>query len=564
MVDVESDSPVFDPSDASPRATTEAGPPLLGDGNKRRRLGASAEANLAKVMAAQRAAGGQPQLGDPSDRRVSAVTGSVCKLFVKKVPANFADPWRKHSQSSSTGTGFLMGGRWIVTNAHVVHRAVSVLVKATIGPPVKYNARVVCVGLPCDLAVLSVDGDFWQGKESLELAKELPRLDDNVTCIGFPMGGENISVTRGVVSRIDVNLEGLNRIQIDAAINPGNSGGPVLGAHGLVVGIASSHLKHASNIGYIIPSAVLEQFLTCASGGPDAPPYMGVASLGIGRVQMLESPALRRHLKLPEDFTGGVRIPSVSALGASADKLEVDDVLVAVDGVEIGQDGTVPLRENERIHFLHLITRRLAGRDMARVKVMRRGKELEVEVQVRPEKWLVPRIDGYDAAPEYCIIGGLVFVPLSLPWMELKSNDKSARALMLEWWGKPLTELSQQIVIVSKVLAHPCNFGFHNLGNMALDSFNGVKIHNLAQLAQLADASETPQLSFEFLRPAGDGKELVVLDQAECKAAEAEILAQHLIAHPGMVRRAASGSVWDLIPTRRRSGEEASMSTSAM
>ncbi|CAE7661520.1 DEGP10 [Symbiodinium sp. CCMP2456] len=182
-------------------------------------------------------------------RGVSAGTGSVCKLFVKRVPCNFADPWRKHSQSASTGTGFLLDGRFVITNAHVVHRAVSVLVRATVGPPVKWNARVLAVGLPCDLAILAVEDEFWKGKESLTLSRDIPKLDDNVTCIGFPVGGENISVTRGVVSRIDVHHDGLLRVQIDAAINPGNSGGPVLGSHGKIVGVAASHLKHAHGSG---------------------------------------------------------------------------------------------------------------------------------------------------------------------------------------------------------------------------------------------------------------------------------------------------------------------------
>merc|ERR1712050_704264 len=132
---------------------------------------------------------------------------------------------------------------------------------------------------------------------------------------------------RGVVSRIDVNQDGLLRIQIDAAINPGNSGGPVLGASGLVVGVAASHLKNASNIGCIIPTAVLEQFLDCVDSSGAG--YLGVASLGIGRVQNLESPALRRKLGLKDGFTGGVRIPEVWPLGPSAGKLRPNDVLIA-------------------------------------------------------------------------------------------------------------------------------------------------------------------------------------------------------------------------------------------
>jgi len=483
-------------------------------------------------------------------RGVAAGTGSVCKLFVKKVPANFADPWRKHSQQSSSGTGFLVGGRWIVTNAHVIHRAVSVLVRATSGPPIKYNARVAAVGLPCDLAVLTVDDEFWRGKESLELSSTLPRLDDNVTCIGFPVGGDNISVTRGVVSRIDVAPEGTCRIQIDAAINPGNSGGPVMGAHGLVVGVAAAHLKHASNIGYIIPTAVLQQFLECANSTNGECRYIGHSSMGIARVQPLEAPALRKRLGLPDGFTGGVRVPAVWPIGPAVGKLQVDDVIVALDGVEIGQDATVPLRDNERIHFMHLVTRRLAGRDVVKLKVMRGGSEIEVEIALRPDRWLVPRIDGYDAAPEYCIVGGLTFVPLSQPWAELKGNDKAARNLILQYWGNALPEEGRQVVILSKVLAHPCNFGFHNISNIVLSVFNSEPVHNLAQLAKLVGECQEEHYVFEFLRPAGDGKELVVLDRAVCVEAEPQILEQHLIASPSMVR-CAGGSVRDLQPSGR-------------
>eukprot|EP00931_Biecheleriopsis_adriatica_P100370 TRINITY_DN75696_c0_g1_i1.p1 TRINITY_DN75696_c0_g1~~TRINITY_DN75696_c0_g1_i1.p1 ORF type:complete len:564 (+),score=113.94 TRINITY_DN75696_c0_g1_i1:24-1694(+) len=481
-------------------------------------------------------------------RGVSAGTGSVCKLFVKKAPCNFGDPWRKHSQQSSTGTGFLLQGRWVVTNAHVVHRAVSVLVRPTTGPPIKYNARVVAVGMPCDLAVLALDDDFWQGKESLDTSREIPKLDDNVTCIGFPVGGENISVTRGVVSRIDVNMDGLLRIQIDAAINPGNSGGPVLGAHGSVVGVASSHLKNASNIGYIIPTQVLEQFISCIQSNSISSDctlglgngYLGVASLGIGRVQTLESPALRRRLGLPEGCTSGVRVQKVLALGSSAGQLEVNDVLLAVDGEEISQDGTVPLRENERINYLHLITRRIAGKETVRIKVWRQGAPLEVDVALKPDRWMVPRLDGYDAAPEYAIVGGLVLVPLSHPWAELKSRDKhgwtSAQALIHQHWGKALPEEGRQLVILSKVLAHPCNVGYHALSNMVLETFAGQEVTNLAQLARSVAACKDEQLVFEFLRPTGDGKELVVLDREECETGQKEVMEQHLIAAPCMVR----------------------------
>merc|ERR1712039_517995 len=110
-----------------------------------------------------------------------------------------------------------------------------------------------------------------------------------------------------------------------------------------------------------------------------------------------------------------------------------------------------------------------------------------------------------DAAPEYLMVGGLVFVPLSHPWAELKGKEQHARALIHQHWGRALPEEGRQVIILTKVLAHPCNVGFHSLSNVVLDSFSGSPVNNLAQLAQAVAACESENLVFEFLRPVGDG-----------------------------------------------------------
>ena len=175
----------------------------------------------------------------------------------------------------------------IITNAHVVRNATTVRARASFGPHV-VSCEVEWLSLPLDLALLRItEGDWndfckgWSfdnllnnvandvvdgtaaaetimtegatttnsnnnntaidaaavnGNSSnnnnnnnvtklLTLSTGLPKLDENVTCVGFPQGGTQISVTRGVVSRIDVDSQYVLRIQIDAAINPGNSGG---------------------------------------------------------------------------------------------------------------------------------------------------------------------------------------------------------------------------------------------------------------------------------------------------------------------------------------------------
>src|SRR5690606_37853679 len=95
---------------------------------------------------------------------------------------------------------------------------------------------------------------------------ELPALRTPVSTVGFPTGGELISITEGIVSRIDFRRyahSGYSEhllVQVDSAINPGNSGGPVV-QEGKVVGVAFQGLSSAENTGYIIPVPVVERFL---------------------------------------------------------------------------------------------------------------------------------------------------------------------------------------------------------------------------------------------------------------------------------------------------------------
>ena len=202
---------------------------------------------------------------DPSSRR-----SAVVKLFVKRVEPQYTAPWRKSSQRASTGTGFLVMAYGKIASCHKCACGASGVVcfgPKPGRPPNQVACSVAAVSYPMDIAVLHVDRpEFFKGKEFVAeldesmtddaLWKLLPKLDSNVTAVGYPVGGEQISVTRGVVSRILVS-NCLLRIQIDAAINPGNSGGPVFSEDGRVVGIAAAVLTKHQNIGYIIPFSVL-------------------------------------------------------------------------------------------------------------------------------------------------------------------------------------------------------------------------------------------------------------------------------------------------------------------
>jgi hypothetical protein len=147
---------------------------------------------------------------------------------------------------------------------HVSHSRFACVVR-------RYVAKVLSIGTECDLALLTVEDDaFWAGVTPIVFGK-LPRLQDHCTVVGYPIGGDTLSVTAGVVSRIEMtayahsNCELLG-VQIDAAINAGNSGGPVFDSRGLCVGVAFQSLKNDDAEGAWLPP---DGARTCCVRGAD-------------------------------------------------------------------------------------------------------------------------------------------------------------------------------------------------------------------------------------------------------------------------------------------------------
>ena len=126
--------------------------------------------------------------------------------------------------------------------------------------------------------------------------------------VGYPTGGDNISVTRGIVSRVEPQQYAhgtttLLAIQIDAAINPGNSGGPAFQGKN-VVGVAFQNLQGAENIGFVIPTTIIDHFLTDVERNASKNrPHAGFSSLGL-HCQAMENINLRLFKKMTQGQVG--------------------------------------------------------------------------------------------------------------------------------------------------------------------------------------------------------------------------------------------------------------------
>src|SRR6202042_2938298 len=193
-----------------------------------------------------------------------AIENSVVKVFATMRYPDAFKPWTKQAPTEITASGVVIEGKRILTNAHVVLYASQVQVQANQAGD-KISATVEAVAPGIDLAVLKLeDESLFDTHAPIKRAAAVPQIKDAVLAYGFPAGGTSLSITKGIVSRIEFapygySVSGL-RIQIDAAINPGNSGGPAVVGDNMI-GLAFSALNNAQNIGYIIPNEEIELFL---------------------------------------------------------------------------------------------------------------------------------------------------------------------------------------------------------------------------------------------------------------------------------------------------------------
>ncbi|ERN20200.1 protease Do-like 10, mitochondrial [Amborella trichopoda] len=448
---------------------------------------------------------------------------AVVKVFTVSSSPNYFLPWQNKSQRETMGSGFVIPGRRILTNAHVVADHTFVRVRKH-GSPAKYRAEVQAVGHECDLALIVVESEeFWEGMHFLELG-DIPFLQESVAVVGYPQGGDSISVTKGVVSRVEPTQYAhgatqLMAIQIDAAINPGNSGGPAIMGD-KVAGVAFQNLSGAENIGYIIPVPVIKHFL---SDVDESGKYVGFCSLGLS-CQPSENAQLREHFHMHPEMTG-VLVSKINPISDAHRVLKKDDIILAFDGVPIANDGTVPFRNRERITFDHLVSMKKAN-ETANIRVLRDGQELELSVVVHPLKALVP-VHEYEKLPSYYIFAGLVFVPLTQPYLHEYGEDwynTSPRRLCERALRELPEKVGEQLVILSQVLMDEINVGYERLAELQVKKVNGVEIDNLKHLCELVEDCKEESLRFDL-----DDERVVVLNYNKAKLATSRILKRHRI-----------------------------------
>jgi S1-C subfamily serine protease len=449
---------------------------------------------------------------------------SVVKVFSNAAPPDFFNPWQTQGSESRSGSGVVIAGNRILTNAHVVSYATFIEVKKSTSFK-RYVARIEAVGHDCDLALLTVeDPSFFDDIPELAIGA-LSHLGDPVQVVGFPEGGDQIAVTEGVVSRIDIvpyahSEHQFMAVQIDAAVNSGNSGGPVI-QDGKLAGIAFQSLNDADNIGYMIPEPIITHFLKDLEDGR----YDGFPEVGIWWNKLM-NPSFRQHEGI-EAHLNGLSLKHVVPDTKIAGLLRAGDVVLAIEGTTVGADATVPFRENARLLMTHLMDAKQVGEPLA-MEILRDEKILNIEVPMQRARDLVPWKHFYERPPYY-IYGGFVFTVLTEDLLQqFEDYNENLYLSELRFYsdgpGRYQLGVRENIVVLLRMLADDVNAGYSGVEVEVVADVNGKAIRSFREFVT---ALETSDEAFTVITT--EQKSKVVFNRDAAKAAEPRILQKYQI-----------------------------------
>ena len=252
-------------------------------------------------------------------------------------------------------------------------------------------------------------------------------------------------------------------------------------------------------------------------------------------VSFLENKTYRKFLKMDNYLDGekkrisGVCVRRVQPTAGAFGILQPMDVVMAVDGIPVGNDGKIPFRRGERVDLGCYISSLFPG-DKATVSIFRDGKEMEVSIPVSPVIDLVPS-HYKNKPPPYLICSGFVFTALSVPYLDAKGawDDFYTEnvSYLLGLVHTPLKQKGDEVVVLTQVLAHEANLGYEHLIDLHLLKFNGFEVKSLGHLNTLISENEERFMTFEFAPE--DGGRLIVMDRALCEQATQDVCKEHSI-----------------------------------
>jgi hypothetical protein len=436
-------------------------------------------------------------------------------------------PWARLPTRTVAGSGFVIRGNRILTNAHLVEFATDIQIVGNRGED-KYSAHVVAEDPITDLALLKLeDESFFASHPPLPLQGAPPPVGETLHIYGFSEGSNNVVVSHQTFTTLRFDhytprARGL-MLMLNSTIEQGKSGGPVMAEQDLV-GIACARASGSRGTNFVIPLEEIVAFLQRSTTGN----YLRHGLYD--DVQLLQNSALRDYLAAPPSVHGVV---VTRTYGQDQKVLHDWDILSGiwtspVSDVETAIDdaGMVPTYTNFRVNFRHVFN--VTGDPQyTTTDVVRGGNPVKVPVWPGQQPpMLVPDTAGEE--PAYFIFGPIVFSRVTTQVQDHLTADGLDG--MLAARSSPILSRGNERAVVpgEELVFVPAPFfpneltrGYSSPALSVVKSVNGTRILNLAELVKTLRDSRDEFVTLEFCEKPS---QILVLPRAEMAASTDGIL----------------------------------------
>lgn len=410
---------------------------------------------------------------------------SVVKIEVTRKQFDYYQPWNQRNNQVPK-VGIVSGAREILTPAEYLSDQTLVRLQKN-GRGKWWIGKIVWVDHPANLAVLTVDDDaFWTGLKPVEFSGRMP-ADGSLQMVRWNNGVLESSKAEFVKFEVgESQTSGISYVQfkVNVDLQGGGWGEPLVsGSH--LVGIA---VGKSETVCTAVPASFIRSILEAHRSG--AYGGLGYFHFYWQRAENIES---LKHLGLKGEARGVLvtRVPELP--DGSAPVLKPRDVILQIDGFDIDIQGDYSDPEFGYLMLENLATRRKWAGDEVRLKILRDGDEMSVTYRLPKYEythWLVP-FQSFDQEPDYFIMGGLVFQPLTCAYLRSWGNDWKRRApFRLNYLTSAEASMERSsVLMLSQVLPDEYNIGYQEQKYLIVEKVNGRRV---TKLTDLPDAFKNP------------------------------------------------------------------------
>lgn len=450
------------------------------------------------------------------EEATSAMRASLVELEVARTAYDYQTPWTR-SSANVRKSALVIGPDEILATADAISNA-TVLRAQRDGRGKWYEATLLWVDYHANLAVVRVaDPVFWKGLKPVELlAKVSPNDEFRIErWKNGNMESRKAEFSQVVVKQSKLSIFDFAQMELTTEMTGGGWGEPLLVGNKLA-GLLSSQTRNTCTI---TPAPFIRGLLEARKKG---------RSTGMGFFdftwQPAENPAIHRRFEFPGE-PKGVLVIDGAKLNGQSNLVQKHDILLQIDGFDIDTQGNYLDPMYGRLLLEGLPTRHHFASDEIPIKLWRGGKMQEVNYKL-PEvafsSKLIPE-QIFDREPEYLILGGLVFQPLSGPFLRRWQDywGESSPPFRLNYYkNDPPTADRKGLVVISSVLPDPFNLGYQDHhAPLVIHQVNSKKISTLQDLVEAFEHPEQGYHVIQFMKSEGI-KKLVVEASASSEATQ--------------------------------------------